>query len=186
MLFSFYSMYLQNHVFAFKKGVLRLKKIDDNFPKRKEELLLFLVFSQEKKKKRIITVLRVKCTLLCESCAEPGTGEVVDGWVEAHITSLPPHEGTQKQRRNLYWHNHVHTSCGKSGGPRNREGQEFLCWWLCSERAQDPGEKKKKSTYLYSKTTSGWLTLSILINAKPPTDIIWSSYQWILPNVKVA
>lgn len=98
-----------------------------------------------KKGKRIITVLRAKRTLLCESCAEPGTGEAVDGWVEAHITAaLPPHARTEKRRRNLYRHNHVHTSCGKSDGPRNREGQESLCWWLCSERVRDPeGENNK-------------------------------------------
>lgn len=100
---------------------------------------------KRKKKKRIITVLRAKRTLLCESYAEPGTGEAVDGWVEAHITTaLPPHAGTETRRRNLYQRNHVHTSCGKSDGPKNREGQESLCWWLCSERVRDPGGENNK------------------------------------------
>ena len=132
-----------------KESAAFKKRSMTTFPKGKKELLLFLVFLQlgrkKKKKKRIITVLRAKRTLLCESCAEPGTGPAVDGWVEAHVTAaLPPHGGTEKRRRNLYRHNHVRTSFGKSDGPRNREGQESLCWWLCSERVRGPGGKNYK------------------------------------------
>lgn len=134
--------------------MLRLKKINAELSQKERGALVVLGLlttwkkkkeKKRKKKKRMITVLRAKRTLLCESSAEPGTGEAVDGWVEAHITTaLPPHAGTETRRRNLYPHNHVHTSCGKSDGPRNRGGQESLCWWLCSERVPDPGGENNK------------------------------------------
>lgn len=54
-----------------------------------------------------------------------------------------PHAGTGKQRRNLYWRNHARTSCGKSGGPWSREGQESLCWWPCSVQGPGPVERTR-------------------------------------------
>lgn len=70
--------------------------------------------------------------------------EAVDG-VEADITGPPPHVGTGIWRRNLYWHNHVHTSFGRSDGLRSRGGQESLCWWLCF--VQGPSPEKEKHTF---------------------------------------
>lgn len=55
-----------------------------------------------------------------------------------------PHAGTGKQRRNLYWRNHARTSCGKSGGPWSREGQESLCWWPCSVQGPGPVERARR------------------------------------------
>lgn len=63
----------------------------------------------------------------------------------------PPHAGSEKLRRNLYWRNHVRTSCGKSDVLKSQEGQESLCWWLCSVRDLDP-EKKKKVKIRMRKT----------------------------------
>lgn len=68
-------------------------------------------------------------------------GKAVDG-VEADITGPPPHAGTGIRRRNLYWHNHVHTSYGTSDELRSQGGQESLCWWLCSERGLNPKKRK--------------------------------------------
>lgn len=72
-------------------------------------------------------------------------GKAVDG-VEVHITGPPPHAGTGTRRRNLYLHNRVHTSYGRSDGLRIREGQESLCWLLCSERGPSP--EKEKQTHI--------------------------------------
>lgn len=70
--------------------------------------------------------------------------------VEADITAgPPPHAGTGKQRRNLYWHNHVRTSYGKSDGLKSQEEQESLCWWLCSVRGLDP--EKKRNANIHEK-----------------------------------
>lgn len=74
-------------------------------------------------------------------------GKAVDG-VEADITGPPPHAGTGILRRNLYWHNRVRTSYGTSDGPRSREGQGSLCWWLCSAQGRDPEKRKEKQTYI--------------------------------------
>ena len=70
-------------------------------------------------------------------CRARHMGKAVDG-VEADITGPPPHAGTGTLRRNLYWHNHVHTSYGTSDGPGSRGGQESLCLWLCSVRGPSP------------------------------------------------
>lgn len=72
----------------------------------------------------------------------PATGKAVDGPEAADITAGSlPHAGTGKQRRNLYWRNRARTSCGKSGGPWSREGQESLCWWPCSVRGPGPVDR---------------------------------------------
>lgn len=68
-----------------------------------------------------------------------------------------PHAGTGKQRRNLYWRNHERTSCGKSGAPWSREGQESLCWWLCFVQGPGPVERRKveeRSKHSLDKTNS--------------------------------
>lgn len=82
----------------------------------------------------------------------PATGKAVDGReggrqaadITAAVAGRLPHAGTGKQRRNLYWRNHARTSCGKSGGPWSREGQESLCWWPCSVRGPGPVERARR------------------------------------------
>lgn len=93
MLFSFYSMYLQKKlIFAFKRECCVLKKDQCRLSQKERRALVvlgLLTTLKGKKRERIITVLRAKCTLLCESCAEPGTGEAVDGRVEAQHYCCP-------------------------------------------------------------------------------------------------
>lgn len=107
-------------------------------------------FTTLENKKRSWGETHPNYAMLVSCRARPG--KAVDG-VEADITGPPPHVGTGIQRRNLYWHNRVHTSFGRSDGLRSQGGQESLCWWLCSVLGPSPekekhtfNEKKKKAS----------------------------------------